>query len=33
MKKNKLSVRVAAEIAIFAALAFAFDAIQGGIFK
>lgn len=33
MKKNKLSVRVAAEIAIFAALDFAFDAIQGGIFK
>mgnify|MGYP000501998621 CR=1 FL=1 len=33
IKKNKLSVRVAAEIAIFAALAFAFDAIQGGIFK
>ena len=33
MKKNKLTVRVVAEIAIFAALAFALDAIQGGIFK
>lgn len=33
MKKNKLTVRVVAEIAIFAAIAFALDAIQGGIFK
>lgn len=33
MKKNKLSIKVLAEIAIFAALAFALDAIQGGIFK
>lgn len=33
MKKNKLTIRVATEIAIFAALAFALDAIQGGIFK
>lgn len=33
MKKEKFSTKVLAEIAIFAALAFALDALQGGIFK
>ncbi len=33
MKEKKFSVRVLAEIAIFAAIAFALDALQGGIFR
>lgn len=33
MKKQKFSTKVLAEVAIFAALAFALDALQGGIFK
>ena len=33
MKKTVFSTRVLAEVAIFAALAFALDALQGGIFK
>lgn len=33
MKKEKFSTRVLAEIAIFAALAFALDALQGGIWR
>lgn len=33
MKKEKFSTKVLAEIAIFAALAFALDALQGGIWK
>ena len=33
MKKRIFSTRVLAEVAIFAALAFALDALQGGIFK
>lgn len=33
MKTNKFSTRVLAEVAIFAALAFALDVLQGGIFK
>ncbi len=33
MKTKKFSTRVLAEIAIFAALAFALDALQGGIWK
>ncbi len=33
MKKQKFSTRVLAEVAIFAALAFALDALQGGIFR
>ena len=31
--KRKFSTRVLAEVAIFAALAFALDALQGGIFR
>ena len=33
MKTKQISTRVLAEIALFAALAFALDALQGGIFK
>ena len=33
MKQKKMTIKVLAEVAIFAALAFALDAIQGGIFK
>jgi len=33
MKKRSFSTRVLAEIAIFAAIGFALDALQGGIFK
>lgn len=33
MKKEKFSTRVLAEVAIFAALAFALDALQGGIWR
>ncbi|MDE7263169.1 MAG: energy-coupled thiamine transporter ThiT [Anaeroplasmataceae bacterium] len=33
MKKQKFSTRVLAEVAIFAALAFALDALQGGIWR
>lgn len=33
MKQKKFSTKVLAEIAIFAALAFALDALQGGIFR
>lgn len=33
MKKRKFTTRVLAEVAIFAALAFALDALQGGIFR
>jgi thiamine transporter len=33
MKKKNLNVKVIAEIAIFAALAFALDALQGGIWR
>ncbi|MGM9969327.1 MAG: energy-coupled thiamine transporter ThiT [Anaeroplasma sp.] len=33
MKEKKFSTKLLAEIAIFAALAFALDALQGGIFK
>lgn len=33
MKNEKISTKTLAEIAIFAALAFAIDALQGGIFK
>lgn len=32
MKKKKFTTKVLAEVAIFAALAFALDALQGGIF-
>ena len=33
MKKQKFSTRVLAEVAIFAALAFALDALQAGIWR
>lgn len=33
MKKKKFTTKVLAEVAIFAALAFALDALQGGIFR